>query len=194
MPARDRILEIKRTLDGREKRFDCTVLDRTDGHLTVLFVSAVPMNVHGVALPVGTVTFGHFWTERPYNVYHWLDASSGQTLGVYLNVADRTEIADDVLSWRDLVVDVLVSPAGALTVLDEDELPADLEPALRDAIVAALGTIRATWPTLAVELEQARAALWPTLAGDRESDAAGGPAAAATAGTGRGPRAGASDP
>ena len=32
------------------------------------------MHVHGVDLPAGTVSFGHFWTDRFYNVYHWLDA------------------------------------------------------------------------------------------------------------------------
>jgi hypothetical protein len=163
MPSRPRILEIKRTLDGREKRFDCAVLSRTPTHLTVLFVSTEPMNVHGVVLPAGTVTFGHFWTDRPYNVYHWLDPRSGETLGTYVNVADQTTIEDGVLAWRDLVVDVLVSPGRALSVLDEDELPGDLLPELRARIAATVATLRTSWTELAAELELARAALWPGM-------------------------------
>ena len=31
------------------------------------------MHVHGVELPAGTVSFGHFWADRHYNAYHWLD-------------------------------------------------------------------------------------------------------------------------
>jgi hypothetical protein len=170
MPGRPRILEIKRTLDGREKRFDCAVLARTPTHLTVLFVSTEPMNVHGVVLPVGTVTFGHFWTDRPYNVYHWLDARTGETLGTYVNVADQTTIEDGVLAWRDLVVDVLVSPGHALTVLDEDELPGDLPPELRARIADTTAGLRASWAELAAELEAARAALWPGIHIDMDID------------------------
>jgi len=170
MPSRPRILEIKRTLDGREKRFDCAVLARTPTHLVVLFVSTGPMNVHGVGLPAGTVTFGHFWTDRPYNVYHWLDRRSGENLGTYVNVADQTTIEDGVLAWRDLVVDVLVAPGRALAVLDEDELPADLPPELRARIAATTATLRASWAELAAELEAARAALWPSIATEIDMD------------------------
>lgn len=166
MDARARILEIKRTLDGREKRFECTVLARTATQVTVLFVSTAPMNVHGIHLPTGTVTFGHFWTDRPYNVYHWLDPRTGAPLGTYVNVADQTTIEEDVLGWRDLVVDVLVSPAGVLTVLDEEELPGDLTPELRARIAATTASLRLGWAKLASELEQARVALWPLLGAD----------------------------
>ena len=71
------------------------------------------MHVHGVDLPAGTISFGHFWTDRLYNVYHWLDADR-RTLGFYFNIADRTRIAEAELEWRDLVVDVLATPAGRL--------------------------------------------------------------------------------
>src|SRR5664279_2884601 len=61
MAGLPRILELKRTWDGREKRFACTVLERADPHLVVLFVSPVEMRVKEVVLPAGTVTLGHFW-------------------------------------------------------------------------------------------------------------------------------------
>jgi hypothetical protein len=124
------VLEIKRTLAGVEKRFECKLLASSGAHAVVLWVAPAAMHVHGVDLPAGTVSFGHFWTDRNYNVYHWLDPS-GRTLGYYFNIADETRIVAGEISWRDLALDVLVTPAGRFEVLDEHELPPDLDPLLR---------------------------------------------------------------
>ena len=156
VPELPAILEIKHTLDGRQKRFDCRLLARAaDGrHVAVLWVAPAPMHVHGVDLPAGTVSVGHFWTDRPYNVYHWLDPA-GQTLGYYFNICDQTRITAGVIEWRDLIVDVLALPGGRLDVLDEHELPPQLAPdvaahievgkrAILDAPGAVLAEIEAT--------------------------------------------------
>lgn len=157
------ILEIKRKLSGEEKRFNCRVLERTPSHLVVLFIARVDMNVHGVVLPAGTATFGHFWTDRPYNVYHWLRPDDGATIGYYVNLADQTRVTADVLEWRDMVVDVLVSSDGAPTVLDEDEVPTDLAPELRAQIAAAQARVTGELPALLAELESTRARLLARL-------------------------------
>jgi hypothetical protein len=138
------MLEIKRTLDGREKHFQCKWLDGDPalGRVTVLFVSTEDMHVHGVDLPAGTVTFGYFWTDRPYNAYHWMNPRS-ETIGIYFNLSDRTTMTNDLLEWRDLTVDILTTPAGRVEVLDEDELPADLEASLRRWIDDGKGAILA---------------------------------------------------
>jgi predicted RNA-binding protein associated with RNAse of E/G family len=147
------ILEIKRTLDGREKRFDCRLIAGDGGHAVVLFVAPAAMLVHGVDLPKGTVTFGYFWSDRLYNVYHWLDPRRGTTIGFYFNLADRTLIGDGRLEWRDLTVDILATPAGRLEVLDEHELPADLDEALRARIAEAKRQVFADLGNLIRELE-----------------------------------------
>lgn len=159
------ILEIKRKLSGEEKRFNCRVLERSPSHLVVLFIARVDMNVHGVILPAGTATFGHFWSDRPYNVYHWLRPEDGTTIGYYVNLADETQLAEDTLEWRDMVVDVLVSADGRATVLDEDELPADLAPSLGERIAAARARVLAELPELLDELELTRAELLRRLSG-----------------------------
>jgi hypothetical protein len=148
------VLEIKRTLSGREKRFSCRLLQGDPaGHRAVLlFVSQEPMHVHGIDLPPGTVTFGYFWSDRPYNAYHWLDAG-GETIGVYFNLSDSTRIGDGVLEWRDLTVDILATPAGRLEVLDEDELPADLAADLLRDIHQAKASILDNAPALIAEIE-----------------------------------------
>ena len=166
VPALPPIHEFKRTLSGREKRCDCRALASRDGYVIVLFVAAEAMHVHGVDLPAGTVTFGHFWRDRPYNVYHWLDAATGRTLGCYLNLARDTVVHDDRLEWLDLVVDVLALPGAPPRVLDEDEIPADASPQVRQEIAAALATVLADLPPLLEHLEAERARLWPLAAAE----------------------------
>lgn len=156
------ILEIKRTLDGREKRFDCRLLARSpDGrHAAVLWIAPAPMHVHGVDLPAGTVSVGHFWTDRHYNVYHWLDPA-GKTLGYYFNICDRTLIGPDVIEWRDLVVDVLALPDGRLDLLDEHELPAELPPGVAADITDGKRAILERPATVLAEIEAASRAVLP---------------------------------
>jgi predicted RNA-binding protein associated with RNAse of E/G family len=159
-PPLPTIVEVKHTLAGAEKRFECRVLARTDTHLAVLWVAPAPMTVHGVHLPAGTVSIGHFWTDRNYNVYHWLDGNRS-TIGYYFNIADRTSWAGERLDWRDLVVDVLVMPGGRFQVLDEDELPRDLDDEVRKHIGAGAAALLEATEAVLAEVEAASRALVP---------------------------------
>jgi hypothetical protein len=156
------ILERKRTLAGAEKRFDCRVLARTERHLAVLWIAPTPMHVHGIDLPAGTVTFGHFWTDRNYNVYHWL-SSDGSTVGYYFNISDDTSWTSDVLTWRDLALDVLATPAGRLDLLDEDELPAGLDAETRAHLEAGKAALLGAPAAVISEVEAASRALVPLV-------------------------------
>jgi hypothetical protein len=164
-----RVVEVKRSLSGRETRFECAVLRHDGPHVVVLFVASNSMRVHGVDLPAGTVTFGHFWTDRPYNVYHWLNPVSGATIGYYVNLSDSTRVVDGTLEWRDLVIDVLLLPDGRATVLDADELPADAPAALLLHIATVQSDILRASGSLMAELERHRAALWPPPPGETGS-------------------------
>ena len=87
------------------------------------------IELEGIALAAGTISVGYFWEGRPYNAYHWVD-DNGQTLALYFNICDDTRIDAQQIAWRDLVVDVLITPDQRCRVLDEDELPDDLDPEL----------------------------------------------------------------
>ena len=76
-------------------------------------------------MPAGTISFGYFWQERNYNIYHFL-STAGQTLGFYFNISDSTQIDETRIYWRDLVVDIFITPDGICRVLDEDEVPEDI--------------------------------------------------------------------
>ncbi len=87
------------------------------------------VRLEDIRLRAGTVSLGYFWEDRPYNVYHWIDANE-DTVALYFNIADSTHISAETVEWRDLAVDVLISNDGRCRVLDEDELPADIAPEL----------------------------------------------------------------
>jgi predicted RNA-binding protein associated with RNAse of E/G family len=156
------ILEVKRTLAGVEKRFECRVLARSTTHLAVLWIAPAAMHVHGVVLPTGTVTIGHFWTDRPYNVYHWLGGDRA-TIGYYFNLADRTSWTADRLDWRDLALDVLATPVGRVDLLDEDELPEDLDAETRAHVDAGKAALLSAPATVLAEVEAASRALLPLV-------------------------------
>ena len=126
---RRRITEIKTTLGGERKTFDCELLRLDEEEAVVVYRMPRDVQLEDVLLPEATLSLGYFWRARPYNAYHWVDPR-GDTLALYFNIADSTRISEDRIDWRDLAVDVLISPDGRCRVLDEDELPADLETAL----------------------------------------------------------------
>jgi predicted RNA-binding protein associated with RNAse of E/G family len=159
-PPLSTILEVKHTLAGAEKRFECRLLTRTATHLAVLWIAPAAMQVHGVDLPAGTVSIGHFWTDRRYNVYHWL-RSDLSTIGYYFNIADRTSWTAERLDWRDLVVDVLAMPGGRLDVLDEDELPPELDAEAREHIDAGKAALLGSTAAVLAEVEATSRALTP---------------------------------
>ncbi|MGN6674083.1 MAG: DUF402 domain-containing protein [Thermomicrobiales bacterium] len=114
--------------------------------------------VGDLLLPAGTISLGYFWTARPYNIYHWL-TPTGQTLGLYANLGDRTRITPEAITWRDLVVDVLLTPDGRCQVLDEDELPPDLNSALRARIARVRDELLRHFPAVRDEIERRSATL-----------------------------------
>jgi hypothetical protein len=167
------VLEVKTLLDGRRKEFACRVIERSPDALVVLFVSDRQYVVAGgggygpeaaLVLPAGTVTFGHFWTTRPYNVYHW-QTPAGRTLAHYFNLASDTTFGADLLTWRDLTLDVLVAPDAEPRVLDEDELPPDLDGATLAAIDKARAAVLAEHRGCIAELEAVADRIWPALFG-----------------------------
>jgi predicted RNA-binding protein associated with RNAse of E/G family len=158
------ILEVKRTLGGERKEFRCRLVNRNQDRAIVLFVSEVPYQVGGLALPSGTVTLGHFWHGRDYNVYHWLTAQ-GRTLAHYFNLAAETVIDDTGIRWCDLTLDLLVCPGAAPVWLDEADLPGDLPASTRDRIESSRRNVVEQQAAVIRELEREADTLWRRLTG-----------------------------
>ena len=152
--GRRTVIERKVRLDGSAEEFVCDVLALEAGrHAVLRYEVDRDWDVAGtILIPKGTLTISHYWADRPYNVYHWL--RDGRTFALYVNIADRTEIGPELVSYRDLVVDVLVRPSGAIEILDEDELPTDLEPAARRSVADAIEVVVTGARRLTLEIEQ----------------------------------------
>ena len=136
MDETERILEIKTSLDGTVQEFDCIVAARAQDHVVIRYRMVKDHNLHGVPLHAGELTFGYFWFDRPYNLYHWVRAD-GASVAWYFNIGSVTHFDGNTLRWRDDAIDILATPDGNVRVLDEDELPDNLEPPTRAAILAA---------------------------------------------------------
>ncbi|TMG44892.1 MAG: DUF402 domain-containing protein [Chloroflexi bacterium] len=155
------ITERKTRLDGTVAEYPCEGLIVEAGRRAVVrYVTERDRHLEGtdLMLRAGTLTIGHFWTDRPYNVYHWIEG--GRTIAFYVNIAADTTIDTGAIAYTDLVVDVLLRPSGAIEVLDEEELPPDLDPRHRLAIAKALETCITEARRLIAEIErETRAAL-----------------------------------
>lgn len=148
------VTERKTRLDGSAVEFACEGLVIVADRRAVLrYVTDREWRIAGTELvvPKATVTIAHYWTDRPYNVYHWV--ARGRTLGYYCSVADDTSIGEDRVEYLDLAVDVLIDTAGRATVLDEDELPDDLPSPLRAVVSRALEQLTGTTRGLVAEIE-----------------------------------------
>jgi predicted RNA-binding protein associated with RNAse of E/G family len=150
---RQTVTEVKTRVDGTTAEYRCERLALEPGTRAVLrYVLEADRTVGDVALPRGTVTIAHYWSDRPYNVYHWVDGT--RTLGLYFSVCTDTHIEEGRVSYQDLAIDVLLKPSGAIDILDEDEVPVDLEPRKRRAIADALEALVTNPKRLAAEIER----------------------------------------
>ena len=150
------VIERKTKLDGSSVEFACAGVAIVPGRSAVLryTVDRDRMIAGGIiTVPAGTVTLGHFWADRPYNVYHWL--VDGRTLAYYVNVSATPQISADSVEWLDLAVDILVRPDASFLVLDEDEVPPDIDPAYRRTIARALEAVVTSPQGFAREIESA---------------------------------------
>ncbi|MBL7066731.1 MAG: DUF402 domain-containing protein [Candidatus Marinimicrobia bacterium] len=123
----NKCLEIKYLLAGGKRIFECELI-YTDYQFGILkYVLEKSFTVSNLKLPEGAITYAFYWVDRPYTLYKWY--MGRKIYANYFNIADRITLSDNKFEWRDLIVDILISPKGIVEVLDEDEIPegTDLE-------------------------------------------------------------------
>ncbi len=112
--------------DGAEHRRWHARTGRREGPLIVLdaaFEFDVQHHLLG-DIQRGTRTIEYYWLDRSYNVFRFLN-SDGSTRLFYCNVNTPPTFADDVLTYIDLDIDILVQPDLSYQVLDLDEFEAN---------------------------------------------------------------------
>ncbi len=119
-------VEQKVLLSGERHEYLCDLALLADGTFGILrYTIDREYDVGGIALKPGEVTLAFYWTDRPYTLYTWRHNGAGQGL-YYFNIADRVSLAPTRFTWRDLVVDILVSEYELPHILDENDLPSNL--------------------------------------------------------------------
>ena len=146
-------LEHKSRPDGRTQDFACELVLRQAGLAVLRFILPHANRIGPLALPAGGLTYGFFWEGRPYNLYWWL-TPDGRTLGYYFNLGDHLTIGPDELSWRDLGVDILVVPGHDPLILDGEEVPPGLAPALAAYQAEAKAMALRDWPSVVAEARE----------------------------------------
>ncbi len=126
-------VEQKVMLSGELHEYHCDLALFTDTFGVFRYIIDREYHVDGITLHPGEVTTAFYWTNRPYTLYTWRHDKPGWEI-YYFNIADRVSLARTEFVWRDLVVDILVDEHKKVHILDEDELPSDLNPELRDYI------------------------------------------------------------
>ncbi len=133
--------EIKHMLTGPARTYACEQLLYEPGFGMLRYVVEREYDIRGRRLHPGDVTHGLYWENRPYTLYVWDLGERGGRL-YYFNVADRVVLRSGEFVWRDLAIDVVISAEGSCEILDEHELPADLDAGLRSYIDQAVALIR----------------------------------------------------
>lgn len=126
-----------KTIIERKIRYDSTVVDhncrllKAEGHKIMLLHKieesfSMMMDLKEVTILKGSYTFAYYWVDKPYNLYFWRD-SKGNYLGAYFNIVKNTTVTEKMVTFEDLIIDVLVLPNGDFFILDENELPEPLQ-------------------------------------------------------------------
>ncbi|MFJ7930189.1 DUF402 domain-containing protein [Peribacillus sp. NPDC096448] len=140
----DEIIERKIRYDSLVVEHNCLLL-KAQNHHVVLFheiMDSFTMKAGPIKLtiPIGSYTIAYYWKDRPYNLYIWRD-NEGNYLGSYFNIVKNTYMADKLVSFEDLIIDILVLPSGAHFILDKEELPVPLEQFESGSVEQALNSL-----------------------------------------------------
>lgn len=134
----DTTVEVKRTLDGKVVEYPCkSILFEPGMRAVILCEIQEPEPVVGgrLTLEPGTRSYGYFWLDRPYVPYHWL--VGGEKRLCYINLGRVRSLEEERVVWDDYAVDVLAWPDGRVEVVDEDEIPDDVDEVIRAFVVEA---------------------------------------------------------
>jgi hypothetical protein len=134
------VRETKRALDGRRQTFVCEAIAAGPRPAIVRFVHAAARDAGGFHFPLGSCTYGFFWTGRHYNLYRFTGPDGG-VIAYRFDVVDGVRITPARIAYTDLLLDVWLAPGGAPRVEDEEEVAAAAAAGLlsprRQAIIAA---------------------------------------------------------
>lgn len=124
------VTERKIRYDASIVEYACVPLDVRERRAVLFHAIREPFTIEAgsgnIPVPKGSYTIAYYWTDRPYNLYFMRDGE-GNLLGSYFNIVRNTVITGEMVSYEDLIVDLMVLPDGKTLVLDEHELPEPID-------------------------------------------------------------------
>ncbi|PYS32644.1 MAG: hypothetical protein DMF75_11455 [Acidobacteria bacterium] len=108
--------------NGTEYRRWNAKLSQHSGSLLVLDAEFEYEVQHDLLGPIesGTRTIEYYWLDRWYNIFRFMNQNNATRL-YYCNVNMPPSLRDNMLTYIDLDIDVLVQPDFSYQVLDLDE-------------------------------------------------------------------------
>jgi predicted RNA-binding protein associated with RNAse of E/G family len=79
------------------------------------------LDIHGITLRKGDRFQETYYFHKWYNIFEIHDREDDGLKGWYCNVGYPAEINGNIVSYRDLALDLLVFPDGRQIMMDEDE-------------------------------------------------------------------------
>jgi protein associated with RNAse G/E len=73
----------------------------------------------------GTISIEYYWLDRWYNIFRFLQPT-GEFRNFYCNINSPPVFHENILSYVDLDMDILVAPDLSYRILDEDEFTANI--------------------------------------------------------------------
>lgn len=108
--------------DGRERRRWTAQLLRREGPLLILdayFPEEVTHDLLGT-IAVGTHSLEYYWLDRWYNIFRFAQPG-GALRNFYCNVNVPPALENNVLTYVDLDLDILVAPDYSYQILDAED-------------------------------------------------------------------------
>ena len=122
----DEIINVRALkFDGQlHRQWEARLVARDDSLIIVdgVFAEEIRHPQLGTIAP-GTLSTEYYWTERWYSVFRFREPT-GELRNYYCNINQPAELENNVLTFVDLDIDVLVAPDFTYRILDEDEFVA----------------------------------------------------------------------
>lgn len=151
-----KISERKVKADGSLHEYSCDLLFLTTEVAIIAYTMARGGTLPDVGLKVepGSVSYGYFWANRPYNLYR-MKRPDGSIIAHRFDAVADVVLSREVISYRDTVLDWWLVD-GVLTEEDADELEEMVASGVvpeadHQLALAAREAVRLGWPAIVAE-------------------------------------------
>ena len=116
----DKIIERKIRYDSVVVEYNCKLLKVQNQNVVLFHIIQESFTMIAdqikLTIPKGSYPVAYYWKDRPYNLYIWRD-NKGKYLGSYFNTVKNTYMTDKLVSFEDLIIDIMVLPNGEYFIL-----------------------------------------------------------------------------